>query len=60
MGGRAKGGITEVGWVDQIGEGKDSGWGYAWGGGTGVRCRSAGVEYPKDYSWLMRPLSDRI
>lgn len=28
--------------------------------GTSVRCRSAGVEYPKDYSWLVRPLSDKI
>lgn len=59
MGGRAKGGITEVGWIDQIGEGKGSDWGER-GDGTSVRCRSAGVEYPKDYSWLVRPLSDRI
>lgn len=51
--GRAKGGITEVGWVDQIGgEGEASGRGVSGGDGTGVRCGSAGVEYPKDYGWL--------
>lgn len=27
VGGRAKGGVTDVGWVGQIGEGKDSSWG---------------------------------
>lgn len=60
MGGRVKGGATDVGWVDQIGEGKDSSRGRAEGDATSIRCRSAGVEYPKDYSWLVRPLSDKI
>lgn len=27
VGGSAKGGVTDVGWVRQIGEGKDSSWG---------------------------------
>lgn len=42
-----------MGWVDQIGgEGEASGRGVSGGDGTGVRCGSAGVEYPKDYGWL--------
>lgn len=33
-------------------EGEASGRGVSGRDGTGVRCGSAGVEYPKDYGWL--------
>lgn len=39
--------------------GKGEQLGVSGGDGTDVRCGSAGVEYPEDYSWLMRPASDR-
>lgn len=39
--------------------GKGEQLGVSGGDGTDVRCGSAGVEYPEDYSCLMRPASDR-
>lgn len=59
-------GRESQGWHNWSGMGRPDWGGKGWRlgvsgrDGTSVRCRSAGVEYPKDYSWLMRPLSDRI